>query len=135
MDEIAGLTLLQVSNLSKILMKRLGIKEMPPIAALKPREEATRDAATNPSTITLYRGIIFLSKLYPSRVGHFTRSANVSPTELTKKSTLRFNFSSESIKNHGNWLHNSEISFSKPKLLKHWSFRSRFSFLTPCKLL
>lgn len=35
-DEIADLTLLEVSDLSDILMKRLGIKELPPMAALKP---------------------------------------------------------------------------------------------------
>lgn len=43
-DEIAGLTLLEVSDLSDILMKRFGMKELPPMAALKPGAAAVAAA-------------------------------------------------------------------------------------------
>lgn len=44
-DEIVGLTLLEVSNLSEILMKILAIKEMPLMAALNPKATAMGDVA------------------------------------------------------------------------------------------
>lgn len=84
------------------------------------------------ASIILYRGIILVSKLYPSRRGHLMRSANGNPTELTKISTLFFNFSSRRPRTHGCRLDKFDTCLSeKPKLLKHHSFQPMFSFPTP----
>jgi len=84
------------------------------------------------ASIILYRGIILVSKLYPSRCGHLMRSANGNPTELTKISTLFFNFSSRRPRTHGCRLDKFDTCLSeKPKLLKHHSFQPMFSFPTP----
>lgn len=83
------------------------------------------------ASIILYRGIILVSKLYPSRCGHLMRSANGNPTELTKISTLFFNFSSRRPRTHGCRLDKFDTCLSeKPKLLKHHSFQPMFSFPT-----
>jgi len=79
---------------------------------------------------TLYRGIILVSKLFANRSGYLRISANGSPTVLTKKSTLRFSFSSEIVRVIGLRLVKYKICWSeKPRLFKYCRFLSSFSFV------
>eukprot|EP01018_Ginkgo_biloba_P031523 Gb_16973 [translate_table: standard] len=49
-DEVAGLTLLEVSDLSDLLMKRIGIKEMPAIVMMKPGMAMPGMSASKPAS-------------------------------------------------------------------------------------
>jgi hypothetical protein len=70
--------------------------------------------------------------LYVNKAPYLTRSSKGSPTKLTRKSKLCFNFSSESPKTLGRLFNTSKICFSdKPKLFKHHHFRSKNFFSTP----
>lgn len=83
------------------------------------------------ASIYLYKGIILISKLYPSRCEHLKRSTNRNLTELTKKSTLFFNFSFKRPRTHGCCLGKSNTCVSvKPKLIKHCSFQPMLYFPT-----
>lgn len=84
------------------------------------------------ASIILDWGMILISKLYPSRCQHLVWTANKTLTELTRISTLSYNFFSKSPRTHYCHLHRFDTCLSeKLKLLKHRSFQPMFSFPTP----